>query len=241
MITVMVPALNEERLLGDTVRDIVTAARQAGGVKLDIIIVNDGSVDRTAEVADGLTREHSCVRVVHNEKNIGIGESFKKVLQLARYPKFLIVAGDNDMPQALMVEVFRNAARADLVLAFFLNRETRGRWRNAISMLFQMIYMLTFNVYVMYITGPCLYPTEMLKTFRVRSKRFSIPVELTLKCLLSGCSYHEIGGKKNAIAEDGGSLKLGNLWEVVVTYFMLIVELKFTQKKFFNKPPVRVY
>ena len=39
----------------------------------EIIIVDDGSPDRSGEIADELAREHDAIRVIHHEKNLGYG------------------------------------------------------------------------------------------------------------------------------------------------------------------------
>lgn len=59
MISFVVPAYNEERLLGRTVDAIHAAARELG-VSYEVIVVDDGSTDRTGAIAE----EHGC-RVVH--------------------------------------------------------------------------------------------------------------------------------------------------------------------------------
>lgn len=58
MISFVVPAYNEERLLGRTVGAIHAAAREPG-LSYEVIVVDDGSTDRTAAIAE----EHGC-RVV---------------------------------------------------------------------------------------------------------------------------------------------------------------------------------
>ena len=58
MISVTIPCLNEEKNLERTVNTVFQAAEEAGNFSLDIIIVNDGSTDRTAEVIASLQAEH---------------------------------------------------------------------------------------------------------------------------------------------------------------------------------------
>lgn len=66
MISIIIPAYNEETLLAATVR----AARDAAdplGAPYEIIVVDDGSTDRTADIA----REHGARVVGVNLRNIG--------------------------------------------------------------------------------------------------------------------------------------------------------------------------
>lgn len=63
LLSVIIPAYNAQRYLDAAVRSVL---RQRCG-EPEIIIVDDGSEDRTGQVADRLAREHSSVRVIHTE------------------------------------------------------------------------------------------------------------------------------------------------------------------------------
>lgn len=47
----------------------------------EILIINDGSKDRTAEIADRLAKEYPAVRAIHHEVNKGYGGRFKPDLK----------------------------------------------------------------------------------------------------------------------------------------------------------------
>ena len=68
---VQIPCLNEEETLPATIEDI---PREIPGIdKVEILVIDDGSVDRTAEVARELGVDH----VVAFPKNRGLGHAFK--------------------------------------------------------------------------------------------------------------------------------------------------------------------
>lgn len=236
----MVPAFNEEKLLRKTINDIIDSAKSAGDIIIDIIIVDDGSSDKTGVIAEQLAKEYQFVRAIHNEKNLGVGESFKRVIKMDLQPKFIFIAGDNDSPKELIIDLFKNSDKADLVFAYYLNREERGKKRNIISLMYQMIYMISFNAFIMYISGPCIYPSALLKSFNIKSKRFTIPVELTVKSLRSGSSFIEIPGYMQTGAKGSSALRLKNLSEVILTYIKLLIEIHITSRSVFNKRPARV-
>lgn len=69
------PALNEERLLRRTVESNI-------GLMERLVIVDDGSTDRTGEIADALAREHpGKIHVIH-QANTGIGGAVKNGFRL---------------------------------------------------------------------------------------------------------------------------------------------------------------
>jgi len=74
-LSVVLPAYNEEALLDGCVRQL-HGALAALGVTAEIIIVNDGSRDRTREIADQLARDLPGVIALH-QANQGIGGAFR--------------------------------------------------------------------------------------------------------------------------------------------------------------------
>ena len=62
-ISIVIPAYNCEK----TIERCVGSALAQTYTNLEIIVVDDGSGDRTAETLDGLEKEHEAVRVIHQE------------------------------------------------------------------------------------------------------------------------------------------------------------------------------
>ena len=77
-LTVVIPALNEELAIGSIIermlqaRETIVSASPIEDVEL--IVVSDGSTDRTAEIASG----YDGVRVIVFETNRGYGAAIKK-------------------------------------------------------------------------------------------------------------------------------------------------------------------
>jgi len=71
-LSLILPCYNEEENAANTVRDV--AQWYAGeGVAGEIIAVDDGSVDQTGAILEGLKAEVPLLKVVHREKNGGYG------------------------------------------------------------------------------------------------------------------------------------------------------------------------
>jgi len=82
MLTIVIPALNEEESIGSTIQRCLDARdriRRVGHVDdVEIIVVSDGSTDRTAAIAQELAARESAVRVIVFEKNRGYGAAIKE-------------------------------------------------------------------------------------------------------------------------------------------------------------------
>ena len=240
MLTVFIPAYNEETRIGPTLDTVLRAAAQSGCEDIEILVVNDGSSDRTGEIIDGYMKVDSRVRPLHNETNQGIGSSFIRSLGLSTKSRFLIVPGDNDTPFDMLVKIMQHCGKAEVTLGFWLNREERGRFRNVVSQIFNTAYMLSFNIFVQYLNGPTVYPTEKLKALKLRSKKFSICAESTIKLLRSGCTFSELSGYMQTGIEGSGSIRFSNLVEVALTFLGVLYDIHVKDRHFFNFRPRRV-
>lgn len=90
-VSVLIPAYNEEESIAKTVEAI---RQHAAGVReLEIIVINDGSTDRTGEIARGLP-----VTLIEHEINTGYGSGLKDGLQAARHEYILIADADGTYP-----------------------------------------------------------------------------------------------------------------------------------------------
>ena len=241
MITIFIPAYNEEEYLEKAVTNLVSAARIAGNVKLDVVIVDDASTDKTPQIIASLKKKYPFVRSIRHTANKGIGSGIREVIAIAKYPKFMIVPGDNDCSKILLTKLFHNQHRAEMVLSYYVNKEQRGRFRNFLSTIYGLLYMTTFDVYIQYFNGVGMYPIKRLRKINLNANGFSITAEINTKLLRSGCTLYEIPGFMLTGVEGSGSLTLKNFSEVVITYIRLICEIYWSNHRQFNHRPIRFY
>jgi len=240
VISIFIPAFNEAENLAATVETVRSAAAKCGCENLQILIVNDGSSDSTGRIAAEIAGRIRNVTVIEHATNQGLGAGFRDALARATCERFLIVPGDNDISLDLLSLLFENAYRADMVLSYFVNKEERGVMRNVISLVFGAIYMITFGIFVQYINGPCVYPTDRLRRLDLRATRFSIVVEATIKLLCSGATYYEVAGYMQNGLAGSTSLSMRNLAEVIRSYVRLVYEIKYAYRSEYGKRPRRV-
>lgn len=90
LITFVVPCYNSEKYMEKCLKSLLSA-----GDRAEIIIVNDGSKDRTGEIADRYEREYpGIVRAIHQE-NGGHGEGINQGVKNARGSYFKVVDSDD--------------------------------------------------------------------------------------------------------------------------------------------------
>ena len=76
-VSVFFPAYYDEKNIGKVVDSAVRVLEELKLKDYEVIIIEDGSPDKTAEVADELAVKYQKVRVIHHEKNMGYGATLK--------------------------------------------------------------------------------------------------------------------------------------------------------------------
>jgi glycosyltransferase involved in cell wall biosynthesis len=119
---IQVPCLDEEETLPTVLQSIPT---QIDGVdQIEVLVVDDGSSDRTIEVA----RAYGVTHLVHHTRNMGLARSFRDGVDYALAHGADIVVntdGDNQYPQDRIGDLVRPiiAGEADIVIA---DRQTQS-------------------------------------------------------------------------------------------------------------------
>jgi len=97
-IAVVVPAYNEEMLIGDTLTSVPDYVDK-------IYVVNDCSTDKTAEIVEALAGEDQRIECINHEKNKGVGAAiitgYKEALN-DHMDITAVMAGDNQMDPAFL-------------------------------------------------------------------------------------------------------------------------------------------
>lgn len=93
MISVVIPALNEESAIAETVDKIRAVLTEVRLTPSEIIVVDDGSTDKTSEIAVA-----AGARVLRHPHNVGYGRSIKDGIQVALYETIVISDADGTYP-----------------------------------------------------------------------------------------------------------------------------------------------
>jgi glycosyltransferase involved in cell wall biosynthesis len=93
MISVVIPALNEQDEIGRTVTRVREVLSTAGIGAYEVVIVDDGSRDET-----GARAEQAGARVLRHPHNVGYGRSLKDGIRAARYDTIIINDADGTYP-----------------------------------------------------------------------------------------------------------------------------------------------
>ncbi|MFZ8838511.1 MAG: glycosyltransferase family 2 protein [Pyrobaculum sp.] len=128
LLSVIVPAYNEETNIPILIERVTKAL---SGVDYELIIVDDGSIDNTADVAKKLEDRHP-IRVIRHEHNKGKIEALKTGLQAARGEFIAFLDADMEYPPEALPTMLQKAIQGhDLVVA--VRVDTRPFHRRIVS------------------------------------------------------------------------------------------------------------
>jgi hypothetical protein len=123
MLSIVIPAYNEERAIGavlERMRAVGPALQEAGFTDWEVIVVDDGSRDRTAEIVSAYPE----VRLIRHPVNRGYGAALKTGFAHARGEWLAFLDADATYPPESLPDLYRaaRASGADMVVGSRMGR-----------------------------------------------------------------------------------------------------------------------
>ena len=194
-VSLVIPMFNEEENIEHAIDCAVAALERCAG-DYEIVVVNDASTDRSAEIVARLSEANPRIRLLRHEVNRKLGATLKTGYAAAR--KDLVVYMDADLPfdpegigraiQALKV------TRADLVAGYRLDRTTEGFRRTVYSYLYNSLIGILFGWPHRDINFSFkLMRREVLEAVELKSEGSLIDAELIVKAKNLGFVIQQLG------------------------------------------------
>ena len=76
-ISIILPCYNEEAILEINVNTIVDYLENYNKYEWEIVIIDDGSADKTGEIADRIEKNFSNINVIHHPINLNLGKALQ--------------------------------------------------------------------------------------------------------------------------------------------------------------------
>ncbi len=199
-ITILLPAYNEEAIL-ETNLNVVTSYLNSKNDKYDweIVIVNDGSKDRTGEIADGFEKLNSNIRVIHHPTNLNLGNALQTGFCNARGE--IIVVLDIDLSYSVdhierLVDKMLETSSDIVVASPYMkggkvsevpfSRRIMSLWVNRFMSLAAQDKYYTFTGMVR------AYRREFIKYVNLKTKDYEINPEIMYKAMILRAKITEI-------------------------------------------------
>ena len=200
-LSIIIPVFNEEKYIEKTIKKVIKA--NSLKLKKEIIVINDGSTDKTKTVLNKLKKTYKNLKIINNEKNQGKGYSLKKGFLASTGDIVLIQDADleyNPDDYPLLLEPFLKS-EADVVYGsrFITDKPHRVLyfWHYLANLFLTTLSNIFTNLNLTDMeTGYKVFKGEVIRKIatNLKSKRFGFEPEITAKIAkIKNIKIYEVG------------------------------------------------
>lgn len=192
-LSVFFPAYYDEKNIDKVVHKAVSILEELKLKDYEVIVIEDGSPDRTGEVADELARQYKKVRVIHHEKNMGYGATLKDGFLSAKLDYVFYSDGDNQFDLEDIKKFVALIPYTDIVVGY-RKKKQYSLYRKFTSLSYNYLLKLIFDIN--YWDIDCafkLFKTDLFKKIEIKSVDAFIDAEIMIKAKLLGYRTTEVG------------------------------------------------
>ena len=191
-LTIMMPAFNEERIIENSIKLSEKAAQEIA-LDYEILIIDDGSRDRTPEIIKQFSKNNPRIRTIRLERQMGYGKVLSTGFLNAK--KDFVFYTDSDLPIDISKELSKAAALIsgdiDAVIGYRTDRKDTPL-RRMYSTIYNFMARILFGVRVRDVNFSCkLVRRSVFDTFKLQSRSVFIDAELLANLKFFGFKVKE--------------------------------------------------
>ncbi len=229
--SIIIPAYREEGNIEAAIDNVVAVAKSMT-TDYEIIVVDDGSPDKTGEFAQFKAEVNAHIRVVSNATNQGFGFSFARGVKMATKDFVTVFPGDNDMAAQSLKDLMEAHGSADLVISYVRKNNKRSMFRHVVSWCFVLLMNLLFGLRLKYYNGAFICRRQLLQGIPIKSTGLAALAECIIRLLKQGVTwraiYFEHAGRRH---EKSKAFSLKSINAIVATILMLLKDMYWPQGK----------
>ncbi|MEM9553070.1 MAG: glycosyltransferase family 2 protein [Acidobacteriota bacterium] len=190
--TILFPVYNDEATVAEVARKSLEILGRFAS-EWEVIIVDDGSPDRSGEIADGLAERYPEVRVIHHEGNRGYGQAIRTGFASARFEWICFTDGDDEYDVFDLTKLVPHLDSYDLIITFRYIK-LYSTFRVFVSWTYNRLVRWLFDTrYRDISTGLRLIRKELASELDLESTSPFIGAEIAIKAMLKGYRVGEVG------------------------------------------------
>jgi len=221
-LTIVIPALNEEEKIADTIRGVLPAARDLLD-DFEIFLVDDGSTDATGAIMDSFATEDSRITVIHQPLRQGVGAAFEIALKRAKFDFITLIPGDHAFQNDGVARMFKAAGAADVVITYRDNQSDRSLNRSIQSHSLRFTLNCLFGFWLFDYHSMIIYPVKWLRQVPVKSDGYGYQICSLISLLQLGLTHVQVPVSLNAeLKGSSRALRLGTYLELGKTIWTLL-------------------
>jgi dolichol-phosphate mannosyltransferase len=233
-LSIIIPAYNEEKTILEVIARVLEV--DLGEVEKEIIIVDDGSSDKTAE----LLKNHPNLKIIFHERNKGKGAAMRSGIKEATGDYIISQDADLEYDPEDIRSLIEKAREHEAAAVYGSRRLDKGKNPKAGHSYYLGGVLLSWLTNILHGTGITDEPTcyklvkrEVLEKFEIEANGFEYCPEITAKIARLGHKIHEVPISYNPRSRaEGKKIKFK---DAVVAAWVLVKFRMKARKKMFRK------
>jgi glycosyltransferase involved in cell wall biosynthesis len=209
-VSVVMPCFNEEASACTTIERAQRALeRLASGH--EILVVDDGSVDRTCDVVRERFGGDARVKVLVHPKNRGLGAAISTGMAAATCDHVVTLCADGQFDPEEYEAFLKERQQADVIIGYRVSRVEHAR-RQFVSSVYRKVIRVLFGLTVRDPGWIKMFRREHVPLLATQSEGFFWETEVLVRAQDAGLTIHEV--PVNSFARQGGEAKGAQLWRI---------------------------
>lgn len=226
-ISIILPALNEEDNIEPLVNEIIDYFK-VKQIKYEVIIVDDGSDDKTAVIADKLSEAYNNIVVIHHSRNKGYGRSLRDGFQAGSYEYLFYTDADRQFKISSLDKFFpfMNEKEVAMVVGYRIDRQDIFL-RKFLAWCYNRLVSAVFNLD--YEDIDCafkLFKKEAYESLDLKSDDFLIDAEILAKAGLKKLRVVQVGVKHYPRTRGESTVSYKHIFITLKRMFSLYGEIR---------------
>jgi len=207
-LTIFVSCYNEESYIIRTL-DTLRAALAELRFSFEIIVIDDCSKDRSADLVESYIRENPTERLLlrRNKVNIGWAQNYVDGAFIGKGKYYRIICGDASEPRDTMIKVFQEIGSADIIIPYYVTNEGRSWQRGFLSSAYVSLVNLISGFHLNYYNGLPVHLRYNVMRWHSNTRGFGFQADILCLLLEQGFTFKEVpvfaveqkGGRSTAL------------------------------------------
>lgn len=219
-VSLIIPAYNDEETVGRLIDDSDAVLSEIAS-DYEIVVVNDGSRDRTLDVIQGRAAINPHVRVINHEQNKGFGYTIHELYLAGKNDLIFSLPGDYQYAPKEILKMAQGLKKYDFVIGLRVNRNDPPR-RKFQSKIYNLMLRVLYGHKHKDVNSIKLFRREIFDHITLQSRTPFVDAELCIRAERAGFKVVEIPIEHLPRMTQGASGgKFSVIWETFSDLFKM--------------------
>ena len=226
-LTISIPAYNEEETLERVAKEALGALKLLTS-KYQLLLINDGSGDKTSKIMFNLSKRYSHIKVINHKINRGFSAVIAEGLFTPSTELVFLAPADGQFDFRQLKKFVKLIGKYDAVFGYRV-QNSENISRKVQSMVYRILGRVLFGIKLKEFSSVYLWRTDILRDIKVVSDSGSnaAQMEIVYKAHEKGAKFGQVpiswGKRKGGKAKGVINLKLifSTLWEMIKLWWVV--------------------